>query len=507
MNSSNGRILKNTGLLYFRLIFLTVINLYAVRITLLALGVVDYGIFNVIASVVASLSLLTGAMTSASQRFLSFHLGKEDYDRYSHTFTLLLICFFAIAGICVAIGEILGYFFIEKWLSIPADRLSASYWVFQTSLFAFAFGFVTIPYSSSIVANERMDAFALFSIVEGMMKLGAAYLLMVYRGDRLILYSVLTASISIVIFLMSMLYCHSKFRYCRYVWKWDKSIFAELSNYTGWNLLGSISGILATQGQNILLNIYFGPIINVAKAIADKIQNAIYGFSINLLMAVSPQIIKSYASEDYSRAMNLSVKMSKMSFLMTFILAFPVVCNMDDLLKLWLGVDSKVEDMVAFSKMILIYSMLQAMEPPISRLIQATGNIKRYQIYVGIVTISYLPIAWLSLLLGGSAIMTLVILIGIVIVSQVVRIIVAHNQVGLQYRVYMINVVYPIIKVIIIGFAVYMPFEYMTTHTDMQIILLRIFISAFIGIFIAAIFGLNRYDRKMILNLLFKKFI
>lgn len=352
-----------------------------------------------------------------------------------------------------------------------------------------------------------MDAFALFSIVEGMMKLGAAYLLMVYRGDRLILYSVLTASISIVIFLMSMLYCHSKFRYCRYVWKWDKSIFAELSNYTGWNLLGSISGILATQGQNILLNIYFGPIINVAKAIADKIQNAIYGFSINLLMAVSPQIIKSYASEDYSRAMNLSVKMSKMSFLMTFILAFPVVCNMDDLLKLWLGVDSKVEDMVAFSKMILIYSMLQAMEPPISRLIQATGNIKRYQIYVGIVTISYLPIAWLSLLLGGSAIMTLVILIGIVIVSQVVRIIVAHNQVGLQYRVYMINVVYPIIKVIIIGFAVYMPFEYMTTHTDMQIILLRIFISAFIGIFIAAIFGLNRYDRKMILNLLFKKFI
>lgn len=505
MSDANSRILKNTVLLYVRLIFLTLINLYAVRITLNALGVVDYGIFTVIASVVASLSILTGAMTSATQRFLSFHLGKGDYHKYSHTFTLLLVSFIAIAIILILIGEIIGWFMIDKWLTIPADRISAAYWVYQASLLGFALGFVTIPYTSSIIANERMDAFALFSIVEGVLKLGIAYWLLVYGGDRLILYGWLTACVSLVVLLMSMQYCHSKFRYCKYVWKWDMSVFSELSKYTGWNLFGSISGILASQGQNILLNIFFGPVVNTSKGIADRIQNVINGFSVNLYMAVSPQIIKSYASEDYARAMSLVLKTSKMSFLLIFVLSFPLMCNMEDILELWLGADSKTPDMTSFSKLILVYCLVLSLEQPINRIIQATGNIKRYQLFVGAVTLSYIPIAALFLYLGSGAVMTLLILIVIMAIAQLVRIVVAHHQVGLDYLSYLKIVGYPILKVILISVPVYWAVESSKIHAGLIYIILHLLLTGVMGLFIVAFFGVTVEERQFVWEMIVKK--
>ncbi|MDE6478939.1 MAG: hypothetical protein K2L45_01615 [Muribaculaceae bacterium] len=503
MKSANSRIIKNTGLLYFRLIFLTFINLYAVRITLEALGKIDYGVFSVIASVVMSLSILTGALTSASQRYLSFHLGKEDYEKYSHTFTLLLLTFIILSGIMIFVGEALGYFFIEKWLDIPSDRVHAAYWVFQTTLVSFVFGLITIPYTSSIVANERMDAFAIFSVVEGVFKLAIAFILINYGGDRLILYGIFTASISIVVFLMSMQYCHSKIHYCRYIWKWNGSLFKDLLGYTGWNLFGSISGMLDNQGQNILLNMYFGPILNTAKAIADRIQSVISGFSTNLYMAVSPQIIKSYASEDYGRAHNLVMKTSKMSFLLLFILSFPLICNMDGLLYLWLGNDAKTPFMTAFSQLILVYCMVISLEPPISRLIQATGKIKRYQLSVGAITLAYIPIAALAFALGGSAILSLIILIAVMATAQFVRIYVARRQVNLSPTKYFKEVAVPVLKVSVIGGAAYLLPPLASTSADpFLLILLRTATAGICGLFIAAILGLSREDRQFILGMI-----
>ena len=505
MNPANHRLLKNTGLLYFRLIFLTFINLYAVRVTLEALGTVDYGIFNVLVSLVASLTILSGAMSSASQRFLSFHLGKEDFHKYSHTFTLLIIIFAIIAAILIVIGELVGYFFVEDWMKMPPDRRTAAYWVFQTSLIAFGVGLITIPYTASIIANERMDAFAIFSIVEGVMKLIIAFMLLVYGGDRLILYGIMTALINIVVLLMSIYYCHSRFRYCKYNWKWDRKIFSELSKYTGWNLLGSISGMLASQGQNVLLNLYFSPVINAAKAIADRIQHVINGFSVNLYTAASPQIIKSYASEDYSRALNLVIKTSKMSFLLIFVIAFPLICNMQGLLVIWLGADAYSPDMSAFSKLILLYCMILALEPPISRIIQATGKIRNYQISVGLITLSYIPIAAVVLSLGGSATMTLKILIAIMTIAQIVRVIVAHMQVKLEYLSYLKSVIIPIIKVGIVAIPVYALFIDRDISEGFFRILANTVVSGIFGLFIAAILGLDKSDRAMLAGIIKNK--
>lgn len=500
MNSANGRIARNTGLLYFRLIFLTLVNLYTVRVTFEALGQVDYGIYDVIASVVASLSVLTGAMTSASQRFLSFHLARKDYDRYSVTFSLLLLCFIAIALALILVGEVFGTFFIKDKLTIPPDRLAAAYWVFQASLFSFAFGLVTIPYMSSIVANERMDAFAIFSVVEGVLKLGIAFWLIHYAGDRLILYGVLVAAVTICVFIMQLAYCHVKFKYCRYVWKWHRQMFMELSKYTGWNLFGSVSAILATAGQNILLNIYFGPVINTSKAIADKIQHVINGFSINLYMAVSPQIIKSYAAEDYGRAMRLVMLSSKYSFMLIFALAFPLICNMDRILEFWLGADSNTPYMAAFSKLILIYCLIFTLESPISRIIQATGNLRRYQMSVGLITISYIPITAGVLYLGGSPVMTLVMLMIIMSIAQCMRVYVAHHQVDLSYSGYFRKVILPIARVVVIAVPLYWAIMEWRVDGNLTGLVIKVLISGIFGMCVVAMLGLDSDDRRMIVD-------
>ncbi|MCM1489657.1 MAG: MATE family efflux transporter [Muribaculum sp.] len=504
MDSNNARIAKNTGLLYFRMIFITLINFYAVRVTLDALGEVDYGVFNVVSSVVASLSLLSGAMTSASQRFLSFHLGRNDYHNYSHTFTLLLLAFIVISLILILIGESMGYFFVEKWLDIPKDRVGSAYWVYQASLVAFLFSFVTIPYTSSIIANERMDAFAVFSLVEGVLKLGIALWLSVYGGDRLELYGSLTALSSIVVFFMSMQYCHAKFKYCKYIWVWNKDIFRQLSAYTGWNLFGSISGILSNQGQAVLLNIYFGPIVNTAKAIADRIQHVIQGFSINLYMAVSPQIIKSYAAEDHQRAHSLVLKTSKLAFLLIFIMSFPLMCTIEGVLDLWLGSGKVTATMIGFSKLMLLYCMVITLEQPVTRIVQASGEIKRYQLSVGVITLMYIPVALLVLLSGGSALTTMIVQIAILIVAQVVRVVVAHRQVGIDYGKYLSVAIYPIIKVMLVSLPVYLVLNIQLENYNWSLVLLRLVVSGLMGAFVALFVGMTGDERKLIADMVRK---
>ncbi len=507
MHEASGRIIKNTGLLYSRLIFLTFVNLYAVRITLDALGDIDYGIYNVIASLVASLSILTGAMTSATQRFLSFHLGRQDYEQYSKTFSLLLLCFLGITGLLIIIGEPLGIWAIKDWLNYPPDRINAVYWVFQTSLAAFAIGLITIPYTSSIVANEKMNAFALFSVVEGLLKLGIAFILIHYGRDRLILYSVLTMLTSIVVLGMSIQYCHSNFKYCKYIWTWDKGIFTQLYQYTGWNLFGSVSGILATQGQNILLNIFFGPIINTSKAIADRIQHVINGFSVNLYMAASPQIIKSYAANDHERALRLVTKTSKMSFLLIFVLSFPLICNMKDLLGIWIIKSTETPDMTIFSKLVLLYCLALSLEPPISRIIQATGNIRKYQVCIGAITLSFIPTAALALWLGASAPTTLVIQIIVLLIAQFVRIIIAHSQVKLDYKIYFYEVAFPIIKILVIAIPSYFILEpTLFTIPGFWGTLINTALAGIWGCAIVALLGLNKSDWAMIKEIITKRF-
>lgn len=506
MRADNKRIVRNTGLLYFRLIFLTAINLYTVRVTLEALGDIDYGIYSVISSVVAALSILTGAMSSASQRFLAYHLGRGETDAYSRTFTLLIVTFLALAVSLCIIGEGAGWYFIGGGhLKLAPGRTVAAWWVFQTSLVAFAAALVTIPYSASIIANEKMDAFALFSIVEGVLKLLLVLYLIRYGGDRLILYSILMMGIGILVLGMHIVYCKIKFKYCRYVLQWDKNLFRRLTGYTGWNLFGSISGVLARQGQNILLNIYFGPLINASKAIADGIRNVVGGFSVNLYMAVSPQIIKAYAAGDMERTLTLVLKSSRMSYLLLLVMVFPLICNMDGLLQVWLKQTSGLPDVVAFSQLVLVYSLVFSLESPVTRLIQATGEIRRYNVSVGVVTLSFIPVAAAALSLGASPVSTVVVLIILISIAQVVRVVIAHRQVGLPYGGYFREVVMPMVRTVAVGVPLYLAMDGLLPKGGILPTLTGVVVTFAEGLFLAGVLGLTREDRAMIGNVIKEK--
>lgn len=500
-SASNKRIAKNTAFLYFRMLFITAISLYTVKITLDTLGEIDYGIYNVVASVVASLSFLTGTLTSATQRFLSFHLGKNDYDTYSKVFSILLICFIAISIILIIICEIIGIFFINNFLNIPPERIEAAKWVYQSAIFTFVFHLLFVPYTSSIIANERMSAFAYISIIDGILKLLLVFLLIHSPFDKLIYYGVLTLFEAVIILALYIIYCNRTFTYCHVRPIWDKQMFKELTSYTGWNLFGSVSGMLITQGQNILLNIFFGPIINTAKAISDKISSVANSFATNFYMAISPQIIKSYASGNNQHMLNLAMKSSRYSFYLVLLISFPLIICMKPILGLWLGENSVSEPMVDFSKLTLIFCLVLSLEQPITQMIRATGNIRNYQIRVGVWTLMYIPIASIILFLGATPVSTMITLIFLYAFVQCIRVRVAHQEVYLDILSYCKNVVIPITYVSIISAILYVLLNHLSfSHLAIINILSKAFIGLILTILNIWIVGLSEKDRNYIKN-------
>lgn len=480
------------------MLFLTAISLYTVRVTLNALGDMDYGIYNVVASVVASLSFLTGTLTSATQRFLSFHLGKNDYKAYSRTFSLLLMGFAVISIAIVVIGEAVGVFFLNDWLVIPPDRLRAAKLVYQASIFTFIFHLLAVPYTSSIVANERMNAFAYISIIDGILKLLLVYMLLVSPFDRLVYYGFLTLAESFVVLALYAAYCHRAFRYCKFEFLWDKALFRELTSYTGWNLFGSVSAMLVTQGQNILLNMFFGPLVNTAKGIADRVNGAVSTFATNFYMAVTPQIIKSYAAGETERMRILVMTSSRFTFFLLLAISFPLITIMEDVLNMWLGSGSASSTMVTFSQLSLVFCLVNSLEQPITQMIRATGNIRSYQFRVGVMTLMYIPIAALVLWLGASPVSTMIVLVALYAVVQIVRVVLAHMQVDLQYGQYVRNVAVPIVIVSAVAAALYPLLCRMHWHTGYGDVLAKALLSEVLILCAIAILGLKQSDRRFL---------
>lgn len=497
MQDDNRRIAKNTLLLYFRMLFLSGISFFTVRIILDALGVVNYGIMNVVSSVISSLTFVTGTLSTATQRYFSFYLGKNDTEGYKKIFSLIFLCYSVMGVAVICIGELFGYFFLEDWLNIPTDRLYAAKWVFQTSLLSFILQLITVPFNASIIAHERMSVFAYISIFDAIGKLVIAYLLYMTSADRLIFYGILTAGVNLLILLCYVFFCKINFAGCRLVKTWERGLFKELLGFTGWNLFGSLSGTLNTQGQSILLNIYFGPVINTAKGIADKIANIIQSFSSNFFVAVSPQIVKSYASGETDRTFYLVIKSSKFSFFLLLVFAYPLILITPYVLTLWLGQDNVSTDMFAFTRLSLIYCLVCSLEPPITQMIRATGNIKRYQIAVGCITLLFIPISALFLYLHYPPYTTMYVLISIYVFVQWIRVYIAYSQLEFPRLHYFRETVFPILTVCAMLFVMAWPICRFAIDTLTGILLRGAISFIAVCVFIIA-FGLTGPERQII---------
>lgn len=379
--SNNKRIAINTLFLYIRSIIVMAVSIYTSRIVLHALGVDDYGINNVVGGFVGMFAVLSSAMVNASQRFISYELGKEN-PQLKKVFCSTLTIHFILVLVLLVVFESFGLWFLNTHLNISPDRMMAANWVFQFSVITFCLSILNTPFNASIIAHEKMSAFAYISIFEAFAKLGIVYLLYISNADKLILYSFLLMVISAMLLCIYMLYCRRHFEECKYKFMYDKSLLKSLLSFSGWNFLGSTAGILVTQGVNILTNIFFGVALNAARGIVEQANSAINQFVSNFTTALNPQITQSHASKDFERMNMLMMRGSKYSALLFWFMGIILFMQPDFVLNLWLVEVPPYAPI--FLRLTIIYSCFQALSNPLYIGMLATGNIKTYQIVMSL---------------------------------------------------------------------------------------------------------------------------
>lgn len=504
MDSSQNtkRIAKNTLLLYLRMIIITIVSFYTTRLTLQILGVEDFGIRNVICGITSFIGVVTTAMVNASQRFLAYDLGTSNSANYQSTFSMLVNVFLFITVAGIILLELIGPFCISKYLVIPDGRMYAAQWIYQFTIVGFVVSTMVVPYTSSIIVHEKMNIFAYISLFDAIVKLFVLYLLYITTYDKLIVVVLLTTTATIMTSVLYVIYCHRSFKECRYIKCWDKGILKKLLSFMGWNMFGSLTSIMNVQGQAILLNIFFGPIINAAKAIADSVQSLVQQFVSNFYLAVGPQIVKSYAAEDYGYTTKIVLMSSKFATYLLCLLCIPIIFNMKPLLCLWLGADSVSDIMVLFAQWSLAQTLAQSMDYPITQTVRATGDIKKYQIYIGVQTLSFIPLCYIAFKLGFPAITSMIILTSIYVLVQLSRVKFLTSILNIKYSDYYCNVVFPLVFVLILCFGANSILK--INNDTFGGIIISLICSFIVCLCVILLFGMKKVEREYALQYILK---
>lgn len=430
ISANNKRIVKNTLLLYLRMLCIMAVQLYTSRIVLNALGIVDYGIYNAVGGIVTMFAFLNGALVTSTQRYITFELGKGDFARLKQVFTTSVQVHSIISLLVVLLGETIGLWFLCEKMIIPEDRMTAALWVFHLSIFTMVVQIMSVPYNSVIVAHEKMSAFAVISIIEVILKLIIVYLLLICSIDKLIFYSILIAIVQLLIRYVYSIYCNKHFAESKLIYYFNKSLIKEIGTFAGWNLWGNLAATLFSTGLNLLLNVFFGPIVNAARAIAVQVETAIAQFSTNFLMAVNPQITKLYAQGSIKEMHILLVRSSKVTFYLLFALSLPVMIEVDVILQLWLV--NVPEYTSIFLILMLCIAIIDSVARPLMTAATATGNVKRYQSVIGGILLSIVPISYCALLIGGNPITVFCVHLIICLIAFGARLYIVHRMIGLS---------------------------------------------------------------------------
>lgn len=405
--TSNKRIAKNTLMLYARMLFLMAINLYASRVVLSTLGVTDYGIYNAVGGFVAMFHIINGAMSTATQRFLSFEIGTGDNCKITKIFSTAIVIHVLLALLILLVAETLGVWFLNEKMVFPNDRYVAANLVFQLSIFTLMINVVSVPYNAALIAYEKMSAFAYISIVDGILKLLIVYLIMIIGGDKLVLYALLISMVAIGVRFTYGIYVNRHLPLCRNNWRMDKSVQKEIMSFVSWNLIGSTAGIVQQQGLSVLLNVFFGATVNAARGVSLQVMHAVAGFVSNFNLAMNPQIIKSYANGQKEEMFDLAIRGSKFSFMLMLILSAPIIIETPYILSLWLV---KVpEHSAIFVRIVLLIALVDSMKHTMVASVHASGKVKIYQLTNGIFSLMTIPLAYVILQIGyppSSALIT-----------------------------------------------------------------------------------------------------
>ena len=411
---ANKRIAKNTTLLYIRMGVMMIISFFTARITLEALGVVDYGINNVVGGLVSMFSLISSSLSSSVSRFMTFGLGKGDKKELNTVFSTSVNIHIILAVIVVIAIETIGTWFLNNKMVIPAERLTAAHWVLQSSTIMFAIGLMSVPYNAAIVAHERMDVYTYFTFFDVFTRLATIFAIKYYGGDRLILLAIISLIPTLIKQFYYWNFSKKNFEECTYHAVWDKKVFKEMFGFAGWNFIGCTAGLAKDQGVNIAINLFTGPTVNAARGIAMQVNGITGQFVGNLLVAINPQIIKEYAAGNLNRMHTLVFKSTRFTYYLLLFMSIPLLLEIDSILYIWLG--QIPEHTVLFTRLVIILSLAEIISNALIRSQEASGKIRNYQIVVGGLLLMNFPVSYILLKLGYFPEITVVVAI---IISQI----------------------------------------------------------------------------------------
>ena len=504
--ANNTRLAKNTLMLYGRTIFAMVISLYTSRVILSALGVEDFGIYNVVGGLVAMFSIVSGSLTSAISRYLTYELGNGNFERLKAIFSTSINIQVVISIVIVILGESLGLWFLCNMMNIPVDRIDEAIIVLHCSLIAFVVNLISIPYNAAIIAHEKMSAFAYISMLDVCLKLGVVFLLYIFPWDNLVTYSVLLLIESVIIRLIYGWYCGRNFPETKYKFVTDKSLVRELSSFAGWNFFANSAYMFNTQGINILMNIFFGVTVNAARGIALQVENALVKFSADFTTAINPQIIKSYASKNMQQVYLLVNRGAKFSYFLILIVALPVLIETEYILKLWLGVVP--ENTAIFIRLAIIGAMIERLGQTGYTACMATGTIKKYTLWITSVGCLVFPLSYIAFKIGAPVEACYLIFITIYVIVDAVRLWIMKGLIDFPIKTFITDVViklsYTTIITIILPIFVIVTFE-----PSILRFITSVLVCIISSIIVIYMFGLTSDEKEKVkskIKLLYSKF-
>ena len=503
-SSNNKRIAKNTIYLYCRTFFVMLVSIYTSRVVLDALGVEDFGIYNVVGGFVMMFSLLSSTLTASTQRFISYEMGKDN-PLLSKVFSAALSIHLILAVVILLLFETFGLWFLNSKMNIASERMDAANWVFQCSALAFCVQLISIPYNALIISHERMDIFAYISIYEVCAKLGIAYLLTLSNYDKLVVYAILMFGVALSLRLIYGLYCQKHFPESIFRFLYEKALYVKMLSFSSWNFIGSTAGILNTQGINVLINFFFGVTLNAARGIAVQVDTAINGFVLNFMTALNPQITKSFAAGNYSHMVGLMCKGGKYAAYLFWLISLPIFLETEYILDIWL---KKVPDYAPiFVRYVLIFSLCQTLSQTLYIGMLATGKIKKYQMVVGTLSLMAFPTTYVFYRMGYPAEWGYIATIFFSIVCLVARLFMLQEIIPtFSWRIYTFKTILRVLSVVIVTFAImYLLHEKVVLVNKLANCCVMLTFSLFLTSLAIYILGLEKTERAYTLGLIRKK--
>lgn len=508
--SSNKRLAMNTFALYVRMVVMTIIGLYTSRIVLQVLGVNDFGVYNVVGGIVVMLQILSGSLSTAVSRFLTFELGHGNREKLKEIFSTSVNVQLALAVAVLLIGGIVGWCLVNFTMDIPDGRMLAANWVLFASLISFCINLVSIPYTASVISHERMTAFAVIEVLRSLLRLGAVSILFLFpkNADKLIFYAILLMVVEILIRIVYGFYCKREFDECHYRFVYDKELLKKMSGFAGWTFLGNAAWMLNTQGINFLMNIFFGVTLNAARGIAVQVETVVQQFVNNFMMALNPQITKTYASDELPRMHQLICTGARISFFLMVLISLPICFETKFLLSLWLGAE-KVNEMsfvVIFTRLSFVSALCTVLGSTLVTAQLATGKVRTYQIVMTVIGIWVFPFTWLAYKLGGTPEWGYIIFIIIYFILIFVRVYLVKDLIKMSWKMYVCDVIVRCLAVGVICALLPLVIYLLMTPSLLRFVVVTIVSLTYSGMVIYWI-GLRHDERTRVKELINKKFL